>query len=291
VLRSAVSLILATQTALFAAGATTALAGEALAYLEGLKGKSRPYLAPSEVDARFTVALYVNVATEGPNKQRMWVLHRDRLGGDWRLAMWDLDFWKQARLADGAEPAYSWPVSTGRVYKGDRKSGPTPTGIFGIDERKWRYAEGHVRTGMIHVMHIDHHTADGRVSGVAFHGTPAGNYRRLGTNDSHGCIRMHQKNALALLNRLTGLDGTLTDFVRWGEVPRYWASEERRVRSGYRTDGMAIPAPVVEASAEGSSSAAPGTGSDSSPSAAPPASTDGILTKTGFRAIAVIFED
>jgi hypothetical protein len=124
---------------------------------------------------------------------------------------------------------------------------------------------------MIHVMHIDHHTPDGRVTGVAFHGTPAGNYKRLGTNDSHGCIRMHQSNALALLHRLTGVDGALNAVVRWGEVPRYWTSEEGRIRRGYVTDGKPIPAAQADATSAGSS--------------------PDVLTKTGIRAIAILFQD
>ncbi|MGQ0672371.1 MAG: L,D-transpeptidase [Hyphomicrobium sp.] len=256
-----------------------ARAGEAVAYLEGLKGKSQPYLAPSEIDPRFTIALYVNVATQGPNKQRMWVLHRDAVGGPWRLAMWDGDYWKKQKLAAGTEPPFSWPVSTGRVYRGDRKSGPTPTGIFGMDERRWRYSEGRVRAGMIHVMHIDHHTPDGRVTGVAFHGTTVGNYRRLGTNDSHGCIRMHQSNALALLDRLTGRDGALSEDIRWGEVPRFWASEEGRIRRGFTTDGKLRPASLADATTAANAASDAGSASDS------------VLTKTGFRAIAVLFQD
>lgn len=266
---------------LFLAGLADApaRASEAITYLEGLKGKPQPYLAPSEIDPRFTIALYVNVATAGPAKQRMWVLHRDTPGGPWQLAMWDKDYWKKQKLADGTEPPFSWPVSTGRVYRGDRKSGPTPTGIFGMDERRWRYSEGRVRAGMIHVMHIDHHTPDGRVTGVAFHGTTVSNYRRLGTNDSHGCIRMHQSNALALLNRLTGRDGAIAEDIRWGEVPRFWASEEGRIRRGFTTDGKLRPAPLVEATTSTGAVSDAGSASDS------------VLTKTGFRAIAVLFQD
>ena len=272
------------------AQAGTALAGEseALAYLEGLKGKPQPYIAPSKIDPRFTSALYVNVATSGPNKQRMWVLQRDATGAPWSLGMWDKDFWKKAKLPETATPPYSWPVSSGRVYRGDRKAGPTPAGIYGLDERKWRYGEGYLRAGMIHVMHIDFHYPDGRVTGVAFHGTTAGNYSRLGTNDSHGCIRMHQKNALALLHRMTGTDGTRAEDVRWGEVPRYWLSESGRVRKGYRQDGKPLPASLAEAViAPALDNAAHGPSSDASGSST---SAD-VLLKTGFRTLVVIFED
>jgi hypothetical protein len=38
----------------------------ALTYLESLKGSSERYKAPSELDGRYTVALYVNAAGSGP---------------------------------------------------------------------------------------------------------------------------------------------------------------------------------------------------------------------------------
>ena len=116
---------------------------------------------------------------------------------------------EQGKLAAGETPSYSWPVSTGRSYRGDRFSGPTPTGVFALDERKWRYGRGYTAPGMIHTMYIDFHYDNGRRSGVAFHGTLPGRYRALGTNDSHGCIRMKQTNAAALFDRITGRDRVL----------------------------------------------------------------------------------
>ncbi len=129
-----------------------ARADPALTYLESLKGSSERYKAPSELDGRYTVALYVNTADSGPWRQRMWVLHRDAIGGSWRLAMWDEEHWRKADLAAGEAPSYSWPVSTGRYYRGDPFSGPTPTGVFALDERKWRYGRGYTAPG-----HDPHH--------------------------------------------------------------------------------------------------------------------------------------
>jgi hypothetical protein len=269
----------------FVTGTGAARAEDALAYLEGLKGKPQPYLAPSEIDPRYTIALYVNAAGKGPNKQRMWVLHRDGIGGAWRLAMWDKAYWAKAKLGDGEVPAYSWPVSTGRYYPGDRKSGPTPTGIYALDERKRRYGRGWMQDGMIHVMHIDLHYSDGRMSGVAFHGTTPGRYRRLGSIDSHGCVRMHQRNALALLDRVTGKDSVLSEELRWGEVPRYWQIEKGNRRYGYTRNGVS-PAPVPQVPEAAAASAA-----IAAPPTTPPETAPAELTKTGFRAIAVIFQD
>lgn len=264
--------------------ATGARAEGALAYLESLKGSAERYKAPSELDPRYTIALYVNAATRGSQRQRMWVLQRDEIGGKWRLAMWDKRHWRKAKLGDGEIPSYSWPVSTGRYYRGDKFSGPTPTGVFALDERKWRHSRGWSAPGMIHAMYIDLHYTSGRRSGVAFHGTTRSRYRRLGRADSHGCIRMRQENALALLNRITGRDEVLADRMRWGEVPRFWKEERGNKRWGYNRDGT--PHPVEMAIAEA-------TDADGAPlpagALADTAPTSDVLTKEGFRAIAVIF--
>lgn len=278
---------------LVALAASSARAEGALAYLESLKGSDERYRAPSELDPRFTVALYVNAATKGPWRQRMWVLQRDAIGGPWRLAMWDQRHWTKAKLGDDAVPSYSWPVSTGRYYRGEKFAGPTPTGVFALDERKWRYGRGYTAPGMVHTMYIDFHYDSGRRSGVAFHGTTTGRYRRLGTNDSHGCIRMKKKNAQALLNRITGRDEVLPEAMRWGEVPRFWRVERGQKRWGYTRDGT--PHPVEEKLSidtdageleEGAGTVEKVTLLDEP---AEPTSAD-VLTKTGFRAIAVIFQ-
>jgi L,D-transpeptidase catalytic domain len=273
---------------LLCGAAGSARAEGALAYLESLKGSVERYKAPSELDPRYTIALYVNAATQGPNRQRMWVLQRDRIGGEWRLAMWDERHWRKAALGEGEVPEYSWPVSTGRYYRGDRFSGPTPTGVFALDERKWRYGRGYSAPGMIHTMYIDLHYTSGRRSGVAFHGTTRGRYRKLGRADSHGCIRMRQENALAMYNRITGRDEVLTEGMRWGEVPRFWKHERRGKRWGYTRDGTPHPVEIAAAERTDADGAPhPGAVADDAGDAA----GAGVLTKTGFRAITIIFND
>ncbi|MFN3623816.1 MAG: L,D-transpeptidase [Hyphomicrobium sp.] len=262
--------------------AQAARADAALGYLEGLKGSSESYRAPSELDPRFTVALYVNAATKGPWRQRMWVLHRDAVGGAWRLAMWDEKHWQKQKLAPGEMPTYSWPVSTGRYYPGDRFSGPTPNGVFALDERRWRYGRGYTAPGMIHTMFIDLHYTDGRGSGVAFHGTLPGRYRYLGLADSHGCIRMKQANAAALFDRVTGRDKALPEELRWGEVPRFWQTERGKKRFGYTRDGTLHAAEEPLVADLGVTQVAAHPAADPFPD---------VLTKTGFRAIAVIFNN
>jgi hypothetical protein len=131
-------------------------------------------------------------------------------------------------------------------------------------------------------MYIDFHYDNGRRSGVAFHGTLPGRYRRLGTNDSHGCIRMKQVNAAAIFDRITGRDKALPQEMRWGEVPRFWQAERGQRRTGYTRDGGTHAAEALVADL-GLLQASATTMSDADPAV--------VLTKTGFRAIAVIFED
>ena len=250
-----------------------------LEYLETLQGKAA-YKSPSELDPRFTMALYVNTKGRGRQAQRMWMLQRDEIGGTWRMGMWDKNHWRRKGLPAQLTPPYSWLVSTGRRYRGDRKSGPTPTGVYTIDERKYRMAYGYTVPGMINVTYIDLHYSSGRRSGVAFHGTTRGKYRRLGSIDSHGCIRMTQSNARALLNRLRGKDDVLSETMRWGEVPRFWKSERRGNRYGYNRDGETHPilGPVMQET----SSAGVVTDETRFPR---------VLTKQGYRAVVVLFQD
>lgn len=250
-----------------------------LEYLEQLRGK-KAFKAPSELDPRFTMALYVNTKGRGPQAQRMWMLQRDSIGGSWRMGMWDQGYWRRKGLPSAVTPPYSWLVSTGRHYRGDKKSGPTPTGVYTIDERKYRMAYGYTVPGMINVTYIDLHYSSGRRSGVAFHGTTRSKYRRLGTIDSHGCIRMTQPNARALLHRLRGKDGVLSDEMRWGEVPRYWKTERGGKRYGYNRDGQshAILGPVVQAA-------------NSTDGAVDETVFPRVLTKQGYRAVVVLFQD
>lgn len=266
----------------------------ALSYLEKVEGKSKDYVAPSQLDERFTIALYVNAKGRGANAQRMWVLQRDAKDGEFRLAMWDKKWWRSKaakrkyKLAPGEEPPFSWLVSTGYKWPGDPKSGPTSLGVFAIDERKGRTQRGWHTHGMIHVFYIDYHYRSGRRSGIAFHGTTRGQYRKLGRIASHGCIRMHQSNALSVLKRIKGWDNVLAKERRWGEVPRFWRRERYSKRYGYVRNGsllrQAINEPVKVAAAGRAGPSSDLYGADI-------IAMSRVLTKTGYRAVAVIFKD
>jgi lipoprotein-anchoring transpeptidase ErfK/SrfK len=207
-------------------------------YLEGLAqpGALNPkvaFLAPSQIDPAYTHVIYVNTATRSEGGQKMWVLERARAG--WQLALWDAGYWQ-----DKGAPAYSWPVSTGRKYKGDNRSGPTPLGIFNVDDRSFRHRKGWGSPGMYNSIYIDLHYRGGRMSGVAMHGTPKSKYRLLGRADSHGCIRMEQPNADAIWSMFHGSGAPGEASPLWSEVRRYFEtkpSNSRATRWNYVRDG------------------------------------------------------
>ncbi|WP_172298727.1 L,D-transpeptidase [Pseudoruegeria sp. HB172150] len=236
------------RTVLAALGALTLAAparaiespGTGIGYLErlgqpGALPADTAYLPPSRIDPAYTHAIYINAALSGPGAQKMWIVARD--GTSWKLALHDPDYW-----ADKPDkPTYSWPVSTGRVYPGNSRSGPTPLGIFNVDDRAYRHVRGWGAPGMYNSIFIDLHYGGGRISGVAMHGTTQGLYRLLGTPDSHGCIRMRQPNADQVWNLFHG-DGQPGDTSPlWtASVPRYFTSEPDQSwnpRWNYTRDG------------------------------------------------------
>ena len=191
------------------------------------------FIPPSKIDPAYSHVVYVNAALRGEGAQKMWVIERSRKG--WQLALSDPDYW-----ADKGTPQYSWPVSTGRKYPGEARSGPTPLGIFNADDRDFRHRKGWGSPGMYNSIYIDLHYGGGRMSGVAMHGTPKGKYRLLGTADSHGCIRMHQSNADQIWSMFhpDGKPGESSPL--WSEVPRYFKSKPSRGRAtrwNYVRDG------------------------------------------------------
>ena len=260
------------RLAIGAAG-MVALSGRALAtvpgpfgidYLERLAAPGAlpddmAFMPPGAVDAAYSHAVYVNTATDGDARQKMWVLAR--AGTGWALAMADADHW----AGQDVPASYSWPVSTGIHYQGDNRSGPTPTGIFNIDERSARHHTGWGAPGMYKPIYIDLHYSGGRASGVALHGTTEAKYRRLGRADSHGCVRMTQANMDAFWG-LFHPDGAVGDASpMWGQVPRYFASDPETgmaARTGYVRDGSLLLA------ADGA-----------------------VLTRPGYRALLVFYRD
>ncbi|WP_297773482.1 L,D-transpeptidase [uncultured Roseovarius sp.] len=212
-------------------------------YLEGLTdnpalNRAHAYIPPSRIHEAYSHVVYVDAAFRGEGRQKMWVLARK--GAGWDLAVRDPGYWDAITPTDAA---YSWPVSTGRAYPGDRRSGPTIPGVFNIDERPARHRRGWGSPGMYKAIYYDLHYSSGRASGIAFHGTTRSLYRKLGTPDSHGCVRMRQAN----MDRFWGLihpgGATGEQSPLWGEVPRYFASTPKSsftARRGYVRDGTLL---------------------------------------------------
>jgi len=225
------------------AGITLAVAAPVLAveaprlgidYLERIAGSvNGAYIPPSQIDPAYSHVLYINAALSGDAAQKMWVIERS--GGGWKLALWDRDFWGEA------EPDYSWPVSTGRYYQGNNRSGPTPLGIFNVDDRTYRHVRGWGAPGMYNSIFIDLHYSGGRRSGVAMHGTTRSKYGLLGRADSHGCIRMEQSNADRIWSMFHGDGKPGQGSPLWtASVPRYFTSEPDQswnARWNYTRDG------------------------------------------------------
>lgn len=210
-----------------------------LDYLErlgepGALHESVAYIPPSGLHEAYTHAFYVNTAFYGPGRQKMWVLERGTAG--WDLALRDDRFWQRRESFDG----YSWPVSTGALHQGNPRAGPTPTGIYNVDERSQRFRWGWGSPGMYKAVYIDLHYSSGRISGVAMHGTDSYRYNRLGSPASHGCVRMTQSNMDAVWSILHPEGARREASPIWGEVPRYFRStpaDTLNARTGYVRDG------------------------------------------------------
>jgi len=94
---------------------------------------------------------------------------------------------------------------------------------------------------------------------------------------------MTQSNARALLDRLQGRDGVLNKELRLGEIPRFWTHQRGGSRYGYTRDG------TLHLTAEANEAAPTPPSANVSLNSADESKT--VLTKTGYRAIAVIFRD
>lgn len=96
----------------------------------------------------------------------------------------------------------------------------TLSGVFRLNHVKSK--TNRFGTGMIHSLYIDLIYNDKRVSGIAVHGTPKSNYKFLGQQASHGCVRVHQDVALPLYEYALGeslFDENLLDFPKTERLP------------------------------------------------------------------------
>lgn len=95
------------------------------------------------------------------------------------------------------------PISSGASQKGGTYV-DTPTGIYRINHRKSDL--GRYGKGMYHSMYFDLIYPSGRSSGLAVHGTDKNKYSKLGTQQSHGCIRTTQAQANVMYENLINDD-------------------------------------------------------------------------------------
>lgn len=203
----------------------------------GVLHESQHFIPPSKVHEAYSHVIYANTSFYGDARQKMWVL--ERAGAAWDIALRDDGYWQRKE----AEAAYSWPMSSGDLHPGNNRAGPTPSGIFNIDERSQRYSGGWGSPGMYKAMYIDLHYSSGRRSGVAMHGTTSGRYRYFGRPASHGCLRVSQANMDALHAVFHPGGARREDSPLWGEVPRYFTTEpvdSLDARSGYVRDGSLL---------------------------------------------------
>lgn len=94
---------------------------------------------------------------------------------------------QQMQVFEDGSLLYTWDVSTGKKWSW------THEGTFGVTrmEEMW-YSRSYENAPMPWSVFFD--------GGIAIHGTVAANYPLLGTQQSHGCVRLHQKNAQIFFN-------------------------------------------------------------------------------------------
>ena len=160
-----------------------------------------PYVS-NAMENQFDVVILVNTAIKGSATdfvamQNMKIVRRKAAG--------DLFVRDSAGVITGLTPQAelwkNWPVSTGLA---DEDGILTFSGIFRINnELTMRdFNEFDIEdpeADMSWPLFIDHIYPDGRTCGVAIHGTPSSEHSILGKKrGSHGCIRLHPKNAKEL---------------------------------------------------------------------------------------------
>jgi hypothetical protein len=146
---------------------------------------------PKEVLDHFDLFLYVSKATpdKGSWAQRMFVLAKTE--------------------GHVFELRHNWLVSTGKEEKVVSPAGKllgthTPEGVFKLD--RWRSFEDYTsrqwKSPMPFAIFFDWQI-EGRVSGLAIHGSDAKGEAELGNRASHGCIRLATDNARTLFQTIT----------------------------------------------------------------------------------------
>lgn len=144
---------------------------------------------PNEMSEFFDLYLYVSKAEKGDWSQRMYVLAEQKDKSMKLLHEW--------RVSTGKEEPMRNPH--GKVLDTD-----TPEGFFRLDRARFfeDYTSRQWRSPMPYAMFFDW-IIQGRVSGLAIHGTGPTEEQDLGKRASKGCVRLHPEDAETLYRLVT----------------------------------------------------------------------------------------
>ena len=111
-----------------------------------------------------------------------------------------------AELYINGELQGDWDVSTGTAGHGTPNLDKHPNGRIYEKYSSTKYPGGDYKGlgNMPYAVFIS--------GGIALHGTPKGNWKKLGRKASHGCVRMHPDNGL-MVNRLVRKYGVSNSWV------------------------------------------------------------------------------
>lgn len=159
--------------------------------LEPVEARLRARM-PGQLFRYFDLYLYVSKAVGGKGEwaQQMFVLARQN--------------------DDTMKVLHRWPVSTGleeplKSPAGRMLGTNTPGGIYKLDRGRFfeDYTSRQWQSPMPYAMFFDW-MREGRVSGLAIHGTDDAGVATLGQRASHGCIRLSPANAKTLFELIQG---------------------------------------------------------------------------------------
>lgn len=144
---------------------------------------------PHEMSEFFDLYLYVSKAEKGDWSQRMYVLAEQKDKSMKLLHEW--------RVSTGKEEPMRNPH--GKVLDTD-----TPEGFFRLDRARFfeDYTSRQWQSPMPYAMFFDW-IIQGRVSGLAIHGTGPTEEQDLGKRASKGCVRLHPEDAETLYRLVT----------------------------------------------------------------------------------------
>jgi hypothetical protein len=153
--------------------------------LEPVEARLRAKVA-AELFPYFDLYLYVSKATpdKGPWAQRMFVMAK--------------------QPNESFALLHTWLVSTGKEEQmvspsGQKLGTNTPDGVFKLDRGRFYedYTSRQWKSPMPNAMFFDWRI-EGRISGLAIHGSDENGAKELGNRASHGCIRLSADNARTL---------------------------------------------------------------------------------------------